>query len=133
MFSRKPKGISEKRMSEFKARQAEYEQLRFEVSSLTSANPQITNKEIGTTLDIPESMVRTMRAETQALAFVNETTPLERELSALLNKHSAENESNTPDFILARYLMTCLNAFNTANNDLKEFGRRDMETVPDEG
>lgn len=72
-------------------------------------------------------------SETQALAFVNETSPLEREISSVLNKHSAENESNTPDFILAEYLMACLNAFNTANNSLKAFEGRDMESIPDEG
>ena len=33
-------------------------------------------------------------------------------LESLLNKHSMENESNTPDFILAGYLLSCLSAFN---------------------
>ena len=36
------------------------------------------------------------------------------ELTALVNKHSLENASNTPDFILALYLNGCLEAFNTA-------------------
>lgn len=40
--------------------------------------------------------------------------PLQSELQALLNRHSAENRSNTPDFILAEYLMMCLAAFNYA-------------------
>ena len=30
------------------------------------------------------------------------------ELEHLINKHSMENESNTPDFILARYIRACL-------------------------
>lgn len=30
------------------------------------------------------------------------------ELEKLINKHSIENESNTPDFILAEYLRGCL-------------------------
>ncbi len=38
----------------------------------------------------------------------------QRELAAVLNKYSAENGSNTPDFILARYLTNCLEAFNDA-------------------
>lgn len=37
----------------------------------------------------------------------------ERELQSLLNKHSQENGSNTPDFILARYLNGCLRLFNS--------------------
>lgn len=36
----------------------------------------------------------------------------EQELTSLLNKHSKESVSNTPDFILARYLSGCLRLFN---------------------
>lgn len=32
----------------------------------------------------------------------------EKELQELINKHSMENGSNTPDFMLARYLAMCL-------------------------
>jgi hypothetical protein len=39
---------------------------------------------------------------------------LQRDLAGILNAHSAENSSNTPDFILARYLMDCLRSFNVA-------------------
>jgi hypothetical protein len=35
-----------------------------------------------------------------------------RELEALINAHSVENGSNTPDFILAQYLMGCLAVWN---------------------
>ncbi len=41
---------------------------------------------------------------------------LEKQLSELLNSVSRENDSNTPDFILAEYMMNCLNAFELANN-----------------
>jgi hypothetical protein len=34
------------------------------------------------------------------------------ELTLLINKHSLENGSNTPDFILALYLQQCLGVFN---------------------
>ena len=37
----------------------------------------------------------------------------EKELEQLINKHSQENGSNTPDFILADYLCRCLSAFNS--------------------
>ena len=39
---------------------------------------------------------------------------LQEEIMIAINKHSAENKSNTPDFILAQFLMTCLNAFDHA-------------------
>jgi hypothetical protein len=38
----------------------------------------------------------------------------EKELTSLINRHSKENESDTPDYILARYLIKCLDAFNTS-------------------
>lgn len=41
-----------------------------------------------------------------------ETAELEIELANLLNKHSAENLSGTPDFILAGYLAGCLENWN---------------------
>lgn len=40
--------------------------------------------------------------------------PFEKELAALLNRYSCENASNTPDFILAHYLLGCLSLFERA-------------------
>ena len=39
---------------------------------------------------------------------------LETDLAAVLNSASAENGSDTPDFILAQYLLGCLQAWDTA-------------------
>lgn len=36
------------------------------------------------------------------------------ELRSLINRFSKENDSNTPDFILAGYILVCLEAFNEA-------------------
>lgn len=48
------------------------------------------------------------------------------ELTALLNRHSRENASNTPDFILATYLNRCLDAFNQAVGERADwYGRMD--------
>jgi hypothetical protein len=41
-------------------------------------------------------------------------TQFEQELVDLLNKHSCENVSNTTDFILAQFLVSCLQAWNKA-------------------
>jgi hypothetical protein len=38
------------------------------------------------------------------------------ELESVINRHSQENGCNTPDFILANYLINCLLAFDTAVN-----------------
>ena len=37
-----------------------------------------------------------------------------KDLIALLNAHSQEGSSDTPDFILAQYLMVALNGFESA-------------------
>jgi hypothetical protein len=36
----------------------------------------------------------------------------ELELRNLINRHSKENDSNTPDYILAEYIQSSLNVFN---------------------
>jgi hypothetical protein len=41
-------------------------------------------------------------------------TGFETELTELLNRHSIENESNTPDFVLALFVRNCLDAWNEA-------------------
>ena len=39
-------------------------------------------------------------------------TNFREELTKLLNKMSEENTSNTPDYILAEFMLSCLTAFN---------------------
>lgn len=50
--------------------------------------------------------------------YITETPAdkIRRELQQLLNKHSQERGSNTPDFVLARYIQLCLAAFDEAVN-----------------
>ena len=38
----------------------------------------------------------------------------EKELEYLINRRSLENDSSTPDFILALYLRACLDAYTKA-------------------
>lgn len=47
-----------------------------------------------------------------------------KELENLINRYSKENESNTPDFILAEYLIRCLNTWNTCTESREHwYGR----------
>lgn len=39
-------------------------------------------------------------------------TEFREELQALINSYCMENESDTPDFLLAAYLIKCLDAYN---------------------
>jgi len=48
-----------------------------------------------------------------------------KELENLINCHSKENESNTPDFILALYLENCLKAFTEATQQRETWYGRD--------
>ena len=43
------------------------------------------------------------------------------ELAAVINKYSREGRSNTPDFILAGYLVNCLEAYEAAMERRKEW------------
>jgi len=47
------------------------------------------------------------------------------ELGCLINKHSMENSSNTPDFILAQFINNCLDAFNAAVQQRETWYGRD--------
>jgi len=44
------------------------------------------------------------------------------DLRALINRYSLENDSNTPDIVLACYLLSCLQAFNQSVNSRANLG-----------
>lgn len=48
---------------------------------------------------------------------MGEALSFRKELEHLLNQYSMENTSGTPDYILAEYLSTCLEAFERATID----------------
>jgi glycerophosphoryl diester phosphodiesterase len=74
-----------------------------------------------------EALRRKLREEWRREALGgNESAPrkissFERELIELLNKYAKRNESGTPDFILAKYLLNCLHAFDTATKARSEW------------
>ena len=53
----------------------------------------------------------------------------EKELAALINRHSLENESDTPDFILAAYLVGCLRAISATIMIREEWYGRQLEAA----
>ena len=50
---------------------------------------------------------------------------LATDIAVLLNRYSAENASNTPDFILAHFLVKCLAAFDRATQQRDTWYGRD--------
>ena len=62
---------------------------------------------------------------TQAQHGAGCTLTFEEALTGMINKYSQENASNTPDFILAKYLGACLSTFNYATRAREQwYGRK---------
>lgn len=70
-----------------------------------------------------EDAARRNASQRQHEAFVREVTgqgsvpEFRRELESVINRHSQENHSNTPDFMLASFLCRVLEAFGEAVKD----------------
>ncbi len=56
-----------------------------------------------------------------------ESQTFEEEITNVINKHSMENRSNTPDFILAEYLLGCLHTYELAITRRDNWGKEDTE------
>ncbi len=54
---------------------------------------------------------------------------LRKEIAYVLMCHSAENGSDTPDFILAHYLVACLQAFDDAVNAREKWYGREKKEI----
>lgn len=55
----------------------------------------------------------------------------QHDLEKLINRHSMDADCNTPDFILAKYLMDSLKAFRTAqSNNVEWHGAEDKMRRP---
>jgi hypothetical protein len=55
-----------------------------------------------------------------------EKTSFHRELESLINSKCCENESDTPDWVLAEYLERCLTAFNACINMRERWYGREL-------
>lgn len=54
----------------------------------------------------------------------------QQDLESLINRHAIESGSDTPDFILAEYLLGCLAAWNTATTAREKwYGRAVDDTA----
>lgn len=68
-----------------------------------------------------------MSLESEMLASLD----FRKDLEALLNKHSMENRSNTPDFILAEFMGSCLANFEMAIATRSEWYRGSPSQLPE--
>ena len=60
-----------------------------------------------------------------------ENKALESDLAALLNSHSAETRSGTPDCILASFMLDCLAAWNVAQSQRETWHGRGLNPKAD--
>lgn len=83
-----------------------------------------------TTLREERDLAIAQRDAAMALLKVSSERSMRQELTSLLNRYSVENGSNTPDFILANYLLDALAAFDTAVRDREVwYGRKPSPEV----
>lgn len=52
----------------------------------------------------------------RTISFVPSDEDFEKDLISLINRYSKENESDTPDYIIAGYLVESLRTFNKTTN-----------------
>ena len=82
-----------------------------------------------------ESAAKCIEAGKKSLAFDVEDVgcqaqkdpapSFQKALESLLNRYCKDNASNTPDFLLAEYMLNVLDAFTTLNNKRERwYGRR---------
>ena len=55
---------------------------------------------------------------------------LRQEIASALNRHCCENESNTPDFLLAEFLLGCLRAWDDATRKRERWYGRNPNQGP---
>ena len=69
----------------------------------------------------PQDVVEKMKIAFEAAWSPNhvcqDSPTFQDELSKLINKHSLEKHSHTPDFILSEFMASCLHVFNKAVSD----------------
>ena len=52
-----------------------------------------------------------------------------KELEEVINRHSMENGSNTPDFILAEYLDDCLQNFDKTSRAREKWYGKELKII----
>ena len=92
----------------------------------------MTEQELLTDSGVDE-FVRRIREAAEPSTESESPRNLHADLAQLLNKYSTENGSDTPDYILARYLLDVLHAFDYAVKDREQWYGRGPAAVPPHG
>ncbi len=93
-----------------------------------------TSKEPDEILDFIYELEETMHKGAEDIPdMVEERKTFIEELEILINRHSVENGSNTPDFILAKFLFDSLHAFEDSVNAREKWYGRPPAGISNEG
>jgi hypothetical protein len=83
---------------------------------MTDSKEEVKRDDLGETPDPTGRFCSSLLSDSlplpRATVFNDKPGTFTHELCKLINKHSIEGGSNTPDFILAEYLKQCLESFD---------------------
>ncbi len=91
--------------------------------------PMASGSGYGGSSPTPLGMVPTMKQRLEAADGSWHGNDLQATIASALNRFSAENASNTPDFILAQFLMGCLDAWNRSVQDRETWYGRSLPAI----
>jgi hypothetical protein len=74
--------------------------------------------------EVKKGLAEIERLEAIIEVTSGEPVTLQAELASVINRHSLENDSNTQDFLLAAYLVSCLEALTLVVNSRDELRHR---------
>lgn len=77
----------------------------------------------------PNSIVELAPRTEEIIPEEQDYTAFKSDLEQLINRHSLENGSNTPDWILAEYLVTCLKAFNETSRAREKWYGKSLNII----
>jgi len=90
---------------------------------VTLSNP---TKYLGNEL---EYLKRVLEGESWSATGGGWTNTLEKEFAKVINRNSVENWNNTPDFILAKYLIDCLKVFSDINRNREQWYGKELKII----
>ena len=107
--------IADKEAADFKCTQCGYAYLGLQMEVfLEFGEPGCPNAEHGRMIMVKVHSKESNMEAMRRVAFRND-------IQDVINRHSRENKSGTPDFILAEYLTQCLEAFDNAHTARKQW------------
>lgn len=98
----------------------EHERMLIAAVGIMSTMEGFTNKTPHQVYEYIKSRTDDFTPSTRPVSIHN----FEKHLTSLINVHNIENDSDTPDFVLAEFMVACLRAFNYAIKTRSDWVRK---------